>query len=52
MKATLDVFWLPQVPAVWMAIVLGTSTLLGLIFGVYPAWRAGNLDPIIALRYE
>jgi putative ABC transport system permease protein len=52
MKFTLDVFWWPTVPATWIGAVLGTSIGLGLVFGVYPAYRAGKLDPIIALRYE
>jgi putative ABC transport system permease protein len=52
MSATLKVSWMPQVPLVWIGVVMITSVMLGLVFGVYPAWRAGQLDPIVALRYE
>ena len=36
------------------AIVLsfGVSSLVGIFFGLYPAWRASQMDPITALRHE
>jgi putative ABC transport system permease protein len=36
----------------WAIAGLVICSLVGFVFGVYPAWKASTLDPIEALRYE
>ena len=40
------------VPYDWVIIGITMCVIVGLIFGTYPAYKASNLDPIEALRYE
>lgn len=42
----------PVIPIDWVVIGLLICSIVGVVFGIYPAYKAANLDPVESLRYE
>ncbi len=49
---SLQANWKVLIPVEGVLLAFGFAALVGIFFGLYPAWRAAQLQPIEALRYE
>ena len=42
----------PVFPMFWAIVAVVVCSVIGIGFGMYPAWKASQLDPVEALRFE
>jgi putative ABC transport system permease protein len=51
MVGNTDYFFAPQ-SLIYIPLAMSIGFIISVVSGVYPAWRASDLDPIVALRAE
>jgi putative ABC transport system permease protein len=52
LSKAMDITFTATVPALYAVIAVTTCILIGLGFGIWPAYRASQLDPVVAMRKD
>jgi putative ABC transport system permease protein len=52
LERSMEANWTAIIPIQWLIYSVLVSVFVGVVFGVYPAWKASRLDPVEAMRFD
>ena len=52
LEKLMEATWIAVIPLEWLIYSVLVSIFIGVVFGVYPAWKASRLDPVEAMRFD